>query len=83
MDEVQVHIVQLQFLEASVDGFGNVADVGEDLGRHEELGSVNLAFFDGDSHFGLVVVRFGAVEVVIAELDGCLDALDESPVDAA
>ena len=83
MDQVQVDIVQLQLLEAFVNGVGYVRYVGDDFCRHEELGSFNLAFFNGNTHFRLCVVYFSIVKVIIAKLDGSINAIYGLPVDAA
>ena len=83
MNQIQVDIVQLQLLEAFINGVGYVRYIGDDFCRHEELGSFNLAFFDSNAHFRLCVVYFGIVKVIIAELDGSINAIYGLPVDAA
>ena len=83
MNQIQVNVVQLQLLEAFINCVGYVGYVGHDFCRHEEFGSFNLALFDGHAHFRLCVVYFGIVEVIIAKLDGSIDAIYGLSVDAA
>lgn len=83
MNQIQVDIVQLQLLEAFINGVGYVGYVGDDFCRHEELGSLNLAFFNRNAHFRLCVVYFGIVKVIIAKLDSSIDAIYGLSVDAA
>ena len=83
MNQIQVNVVQLQLLETFINGVGYVRYVGDDFCRHEELGSLNLAFFNGNAHFRLCVVYFGIVKVVIAKLDGSNNAIYGLSVDAA
>lgn len=83
MNQIQVNIVQLQFLEACIDGFGYVGYVGDHFRRYEELRSINFAFFNRNSHFRLCVIYFGIVKVIVAKLNGCLYPFDGLSVDAA
>lgn len=67
MDEVQIHVVELQFPQTVFDGVGDVLDVGDDLCCDEEFTPIYTALLDGRAKFGLGLVHFGAVEMNICE----------------
>lgn len=80
MGALQVNIVESQFLQTCVDGFGDVGNVGDDFGCDEKLLSRRTAFLDGGAEFAFCIIDFGPVEVVVAHLDGCFYGFDESAV---
>lgn len=66
MSGLQIDIVKLEFLQASVNGLRYVLDVCYDFRRYEQLFSCYFALFDGKSHLFLGIVDFGGIEVVIS-----------------
>ena len=80
VDQIQIHVLQPQLLQAGPDRPRDVRDVGAHLGRHEELLARDPGLRDGGAELGLGVVDLGAVEVVVVERDGRLDAGDEGRV---
>jgi len=63
---LQINIVQLKFLQASVNGLRYVLDVCYDFRRYEQLLSRYFALLDGKAHLFLGIVEFGGIEVVIS-----------------
>lgn len=69
-------MVHLQLLQTQLQGGGNVGNIRQHLGRDEELVTAHAGLFDGHAEFGLGFVDFGAVEVVVAHVDGGDGAVD-------
>ena len=65
---LQVDIIQTEFLQTYVESFRDIVDAMVDFGDHEKLFPGNLAIFDALSHFCLVLVGFGPVEVSESDL---------------
>ncbi len=63
---LQINIVKLEFLQASVDGLWYVLDVRYDFRCYEKLVSCYFNLFDGKAHLFLGIVEFGSIEVVIS-----------------
>lgn len=63
---LQINIIQLKFLQASVNGLWYVLDVRYDFRRYEQLLSRYFAVLDGKAHLFLGIVEFGGIEVVIS-----------------
>lgn len=61
VDQVQVDIVKAELFQTRVDGSGDVFDVGDDFGRHEQLFPRHAAFLDRLAELFLRVVDLGAV----------------------
>ena len=70
VDKVQVNIVKAELFQARVDGPGDIVDVGDDFGRHEQLLPRYAAFPDRLAELLFVFVELGAVEVKVARVDG-------------
>lgn len=81
MPNSQVYIVQLQLLQAQLDGGLDVSEVAVDLGRDKQLLAGHAALLDGQAQLGLRLVHLGAIEVGVTELDGHLGRLDQAAVD--
>lgn len=77
MNEVEVHVIQTEFLQTGINGTVNVFYVGEDLGADEKFVPRNLAGFDGSSELGFGAVYFGAVEMDISKLCCFCRGIDE------
>ena len=74
--DIQIYMIDLQLLQTQFESAGDVGDVGQHLGRDEELVTADVGLFDGHAEFGLGLVDFGAVEVVVAQVDGRDGAVD-------
>lgn len=80
-DGIQVDIVQLQLLQARLQRVGDVGDVGDDLGRDEELLSGHAGLLQRRPQLRLRLVDFGAVLVVVAQLERGQGGVDASLVE--
>lgn len=76
VDQVQVHVVQPQALEAGVDALRHalVPRVVE-LGGDPDVGARNPGVADGGADLGLVAVGEGRVDVAVAVLEGGEDGV--------
>ena len=69
-------MVDTELLQACVQRGRDVSDVRQDLGDDVELLAGDARLLDGGSQLGLSLVDFRAVEVVVAEPDGCFGAVN-------
>ena len=69
-------MVDAELLQACVQRGRNVSDIGQDFGDNVELLAGDTRLLDGGSQLGLSLVHFGAVKVVVAEVDGGFGAVD-------
>lgn len=65
MNQVQINVIRLQFLQGSFQRALDVGDVGQDFGHDVEFVACDARFFDGGAEFCFGFVDFGAVEVVV------------------
>jgi hypothetical protein len=82
VNKVQVDVVHLQLLQRGINGALDVADVGDDLGGHEELFSGDARFLDGQTDLLLGVVQFGTIDMAEAAADSLLDGVDGGAVNS-
>lgn len=61
VNEIEVDVVEAEFLQAGIDGARNILDIGGDLGCDEELLSRGFGLRDGLSQLLLGAVDFGTV----------------------
>lgn len=73
---LQIHVIKLQLLQARPQGIGDVGDVGDDFRGHEQLFSRGSRFFDCSTEFGLSLVDFSAILMVVSQLDGGLGGIN-------
>ena len=69
-------MVNTELLQACVQRGRDVSDVWQDLGDDVELLAGDARLLDGGSQLSLGLVDFGAVQVVVAQADGCFRAVD-------
>ena len=71
----QVNIIQLQFLQAHVDGIWDVFDIFDHFGGDEQFLSSHFTVLDGEAKLTFGIVHLSAINVVKAKLYCCLDCL--------
>lgn len=64
--KLQVDIIHLQFLQARIDCFWYVFNVGYDFSSDEQFFSSYFTLFDRHAHLCFGIVCFGIIEVVVA-----------------
>jgi hypothetical protein len=77
----QINVINPQLLQASVQRGGDISDIRQHFGHDVELLALDAGFLDSYPELGLRFVDFGAVEVVVAEADGCFGAVDADLVE--
>lgn len=69
---LQVNIAELKFLQALINGFGNVFDPIRDFGCDEELFTRDTTLLDGLADLGFIVVHLGTVKVAESSFQSVL-----------
>jgi hypothetical protein len=82
MNQIKIHIIQSQLLQAYINCASDVLDICDNLCGNEELLTGDPAVFDGFSELDFGVIDFGAIEVVISKFDSRFYGFDEGVVEA-
>jgi hypothetical protein len=69
-------MINTKLLQARVQRRRDISNVGQDFGHDVELLASHAGLLDGCAQLGLGLVHFGAIEVMIAEIDGGFGAVD-------
>lgn len=63
---LQVHIAELQFLQACIYSSGDVRNIRNYLGCHKKLLLWDATLFDGQAYLWFCTIDFRAIQVVIS-----------------
>lgn len=74
---IQVDIIQLELLQTGLQCGRNIGHVLVHLGGDEQLVSGQVALRNGLAELFLGSVDFGSVEVIISQVHGTLDRVDQ------
>jgi hypothetical protein len=74
---LQVHVIQLKFSQAGLDGGWDVFESVENLRSDKELFSWYTRLLDSNSNFLFSTIGISAIYVMEAILDGSLQDLDQ------
>ena len=75
-DDLQINVIYAQFLQTRVQRRREVSDVGQHFGHDVEFLARNPGLLDRSTELSLGLVDLGAIEVVVAEIDGHFGAVD-------
>jgi len=78
---LQINILNTELLQARVQRRRDVSDIRQDFRHDVEFLARDAGLLDGRSQLRFGLVDFGAVEVVVAEADGSVGAVDAGLVE--
>jgi hypothetical protein len=78
---VQVNILDAQLLQTRLQRRRDVFDIRQHFRHNVQLVARDAGLLDGGTQLGFGFVDFGAVEVVVAEVDGGFGAVDTGLVE--